>query len=40
LLIARGARGGGGVHGAATDRNGWIEISTNGEQLWVEVENR
>jgi hypothetical protein len=21
-----------------TDRNGWIELSTNGEQMWVEVE--
>jgi beta-lactamase superfamily II metal-dependent hydrolase len=21
-----------------TDRNGWIKISTNGEQMWVEVE--
>jgi beta-lactamase superfamily II metal-dependent hydrolase len=21
-----------------TDRNGWIELSTDGEQLWVEVE--
>ena len=23
-----------------TDRNGWIELSTDGEQLWVEVERR
>ena len=22
-----------------TDRNGWIELSTDGEQMWVEVEN-
>jgi uncharacterized protein YraI len=21
-----------------TDRNGWIEVSTDGEQMWVEVE--
>jgi hypothetical protein len=21
-----------------TDRNGWIELSTDGEQMWVEVE--
>jgi hypothetical protein len=21
-----------------TDRNGWIEITTGGEQMWVEVE--
>jgi beta-lactamase superfamily II metal-dependent hydrolase len=21
-----------------TDRNGWIQLSTDGEQLWVEVE--
>jgi beta-lactamase superfamily II metal-dependent hydrolase len=21
-----------------TDRNGWIELSTDGEKLWVEVE--
>jgi beta-lactamase superfamily II metal-dependent hydrolase len=23
-----------------TDRNGWIELTTDGEQLWVEVERR
>ena len=23
-----------------TDRNGWIELTTDGEQLWVEVESR
>ena len=23
-----------------TDRNGWIELVTDGEQLWVEVEKR
>jgi competence protein ComEC len=23
-----------------TDRNGWVEVSTDGEQLWVEVEQR
>ncbi|MCC7130363.1 MAG: ComEC/Rec2 family competence protein [Anaerolineae bacterium] len=23
-----------------TDQNGWIELTTNGEQLWVEVEHR
>jgi competence protein ComEC len=23
-----------------TDRNGWIELSTDGEQMWVEVEGR
>jgi competence protein ComEC len=23
-----------------TDRNGWIELSTDGEQMWVEVERR
>jgi beta-lactamase superfamily II metal-dependent hydrolase len=23
-----------------TDRNGWIEITTDGEQMWVEVERR
>jgi len=23
-----------------TDRNGWIELTTDGEQMWVEVENR
>jgi beta-lactamase superfamily II metal-dependent hydrolase len=23
-----------------TDQNGWIELTTNGEQLWVEVERR
>jgi beta-lactamase superfamily II metal-dependent hydrolase len=23
-----------------TDQNGWIELSTDGEQLWVEVEKR
>ncbi|HEX7976556.1 MAG TPA: ComEC/Rec2 family competence protein, partial [Anaerolineales bacterium] len=23
-----------------TDRNGWIELSTDGEQMWVEVEKR
>jgi len=22
------------------DRNGWIELSTDGEQMWVEVEKR
>jgi len=22
-----------------TDRSGWIELSTDGEQMWVEVEN-
>ena len=21
-----------------TDRNGWIELTTDGEQMWVEVE--
>jgi beta-lactamase superfamily II metal-dependent hydrolase len=23
-----------------TDQNGWIELSTDGEQLWVEAERR
>jgi beta-lactamase superfamily II metal-dependent hydrolase len=23
-----------------TDRNGWIQLSTDGEQLWIEVERR
>jgi beta-lactamase superfamily II metal-dependent hydrolase len=23
-----------------TDRNGWIELTTDGEQMWVEVESR
>ena len=23
-----------------TDRNGWIELSTDGEQMWVEVQRR
>ena len=23
-----------------TDRNGWIELSTDGEQMWVEVERQ
>ena len=23
-----------------TDQNGWIEISTNGEQMWVNVERQ
>jgi len=23
-----------------TDRHGWIEITTDGEKLWVEVERR
>ncbi len=23
-----------------TDRNGWIELSTDGERMWVEVEKR
>jgi beta-lactamase superfamily II metal-dependent hydrolase len=23
-----------------TDRNGWIRLSTDGEQLWVEVERK
>jgi hypothetical protein len=23
-----------------TDRNGWIELTTDGEQLWVEVQRR
>jgi hypothetical protein len=23
-----------------TDRNGWIHLTTDGEQMWVEVENR
>ena len=23
-----------------TDRNGWIELTTDGEQMWVEVERR
>jgi beta-lactamase superfamily II metal-dependent hydrolase len=23
-----------------TDRNGWIELSTDGEQMWVEVKRR
>ncbi len=23
-----------------TDRNGWIELKTDGEQMWVEVERR
>jgi hypothetical protein len=23
-----------------TDRNGWIEIATNGEQMWVNVERK
>jgi len=24
----------------STDRNGWIELSTDGEQMWVEAERR
>jgi hypothetical protein len=23
-----------------TDRNGWIQLSTDGEQLWIEVERQ
>jgi beta-lactamase superfamily II metal-dependent hydrolase len=23
-----------------TDQNGWIELSTDGEQIWIEVEKR
>jgi beta-lactamase superfamily II metal-dependent hydrolase len=23
-----------------TDRNGWIELTTDGEQMWVEVERK
>jgi beta-lactamase superfamily II metal-dependent hydrolase len=23
-----------------TDRNGWIKLSTDGEQMWVEVERK
>jgi len=23
-----------------TDQNGWIELTTDGEQMWVEVEKR
>ena len=23
-----------------TDRNGWVEITTDGEQMWVKVERR
>jgi len=23
-----------------TDRNGWIDVSTDGEQMWVEVEKK
>jgi beta-lactamase superfamily II metal-dependent hydrolase len=23
-----------------TDQNGWIELSTDGEQMWVEVERK
>jgi len=23
-----------------TDRNGWVEIETDGEHMWVEVESR
>jgi hypothetical protein len=23
-----------------TDRNGWIELKTDGEQMWVEVERK
>jgi beta-lactamase superfamily II metal-dependent hydrolase len=23
-----------------TDRNGWIELSTDGEKMWIEVEKR
>jgi beta-lactamase superfamily II metal-dependent hydrolase len=23
-----------------TDKNGWIELTTDGEQLWVEVEKK
>ena len=23
-----------------TDQNGWIEITTNGEQMWVNVERK
>jgi beta-lactamase superfamily II metal-dependent hydrolase len=23
-----------------TDRDGWIHLTTDGEQMWVEVENR
>jgi len=23
-----------------TDRNGWIELATDGERMWVEVEKR
>jgi hypothetical protein len=23
-----------------TDRNGWMELTTDGEQLWVQVERR
>ena len=34
-----GAAGAGG-HLLRTDRKGWIELSTDGEQLWVEVERK
>lgn len=27
-----------GIELLRTDRNGWIEISTDGKQMWVEVE--
>jgi competence protein ComEC len=30
----------GGVQLLRTDRNGWIELSTDGERLWVEVEKK
>jgi predicted membrane metal-binding protein len=29
-----------GINSLRTDRNGWIELSTDGEQMWVEVERR
>ncbi|HUV26416.1 MAG TPA: hypothetical protein VMW34_03530, partial [Anaerolineales bacterium] len=29
-----------GYHLLRTDRNGWIELITDGEQLWVEVERK
>jgi beta-lactamase superfamily II metal-dependent hydrolase len=29
-----------GITVLRTDRNGWIELSTDGEKLWVEVERK
>lgn len=29
-----------GYHLLRTDQNGWIEITTDGEQIWVEVEKK